>query len=136
MSEEQDQENQEQGSEKQSPHPSGVHFLVDFYECDAAVLDNLKIVEAALCAASNAIGSKIVARAFHRYTPQGVTGVLVIEESHLAIHTWPETGYAAMDIFTCGDLDPRPALEIVETQLKAKRSETLLVHRGEDPEED
>ena len=71
-----------------------------------------------------------MAEVFHDYRPQGVTGVVVIEESHLALQNWPECGYAAIDFYTCGDCVPERAAEILRVGLGAERVETLLVRRG------
>jgi S-adenosylmethionine decarboxylase len=67
---------------------------------------------------------------FHPYAPHGVTGLLVIEESHFSLHTWPEKGYAAADFYTCGSLLPELALELLRDGLSATRLESLIVERG------
>jgi S-adenosylmethionine decarboxylase len=72
-----------------------------------------------------------IEKAFHRFQPQGVSGVVVIQESHLSIHTWPETGYAAMDFYTCGDhTDPWAACEYAAKILGAKTMRTTEMKRG------
>lgn len=72
-----------------------------------------------------------ITKAFHRFQPQGVSGVVVIQESHLSIHTWPETGYAAMDFYTCGDhTDPWAACEYAAKILRATNMRTTEVKRG------
>ena len=81
----------------------GTHVLVELRDCNANALDDLGTVESTLIDTARRIGATIIGHAFHRFSPQGVTGVVIIAESHICIHTWPEHGYAAVDIFTCGD---------------------------------
>ena len=68
--------------------------------------------------------------AFHRYAPQGVSGVLLVAESHLSIHTWPEAGYAAVDIYTCGALDPRAGYDVLLAALGASDGRLQEIVRG------
>lgn len=85
----------------------GRHILAEFYDCDSNVLNNVKLIEDSMAEAARVAGATIVQKTFHHFSPYGVSGVVVISESHLAIHTWPEFGYAAVDLFTCGDtVDP------------------------------
>lgn len=78
-------------------------MLVELRDCNADALDDLQNVESTLIDTARRIGATIIGHAFHQFSPQGVTGVVIIAESHICIHTWPEHGYAAVDIFTCGD---------------------------------
>ncbi len=80
----------------------GRQVLLEFYGCARELLDDAGFVETAMLEAARRARATIVQTAFHRFSPQGVSGIVVIAESHLAIHTWPEYGYAAIDIFTCG----------------------------------
>ena len=80
--------------------------------------------------AAVAAGATVVQTVVHAFSPHGVTGVVVVEESHLSIHTWPEANYAAMDFFTCGGCDPHAARDLVAAALGAYSVETLEVHRG------
>lgn len=80
-------------------------------------------------AALNANAS-IVQTVVHRFTPQGASVVVVVEESHLSIHTWPEVGYAAVDFYTCGECDPILAHEVLAERLHAEESEIVVLHRG------
>lgn len=76
-------------------------------------------------------GAEVREVAFHQFSPQGVSGVVVISESHLAIHTWPEIGYAAIDVFTCGDrVDPWQACHFLTREFQAKNSTMTEVKRG------
>ena len=106
----------------------GRHVLVELYDCDRAIIDDVAHVTTSMRQAAEAVGATIVSEAFHRYAPQGVSGILLISESHLSVHTWPEAGYVAVDIFTCGGLDPMPGVRLLERRLGARDvsvSETL-----------
>jgi S-adenosylmethionine decarboxylase len=84
--------------------PLGVHFLLDVAGAPFATLDDAVLVERVLVDAVGSMGAKVLGIHIHRLNPQGVSGVVVISESHLTIHTWPERGEAAVDLFTCGDV--------------------------------
>lgn len=81
--------------------------------------------------AAEAMGATIVTSTFHHFSPLGISGVVVIMESHLTIHTWPEYGYAAIDIFTCGAIDMDKGVAHLEKELGAKRKQMRLLERGE-----
>ena len=116
--------------------PLGRHLLIDLYGCDADLLDDRAYIEARLRAAATAAGARILGATFHRFTPHGVTGVLVVQESHLAIHTWPERGYAAIDLFTCGsEIDPWLAFQSLKEGFGASRDNAVEVNRGLGAEE-
>jgi len=77
------------------------HTLLDLYECEPRLLKRARTVRAILCEAVAKAGGTIVKATFHNFNPYGVSGVVVITESHVTIHTWPEYGYAAVDVFSC-----------------------------------
>jgi len=108
----------------------GRHLIAEYYDCDRAIIDDVQAVGSHLRAAAEEVGATIVSEAFHRYAPQGVSGTLLIAESHLSIHTWPEVGYVAVDIFTCGGLDPRPGFRLLEGRLGARASRMQEIVRG------
>lgn len=81
--------------------PLGYHSLFDFHACDAALLADREVVRTALLNAVREAGGTVVAEMFHQFEPHGVSGVVVIAESHLTVHTWPERSFAAVDLFTC-----------------------------------
>lgn len=81
------------------------HYLIEFYGITSDYLDNLDKIENTMLTSLSGSGATYVNHSFHKFSPQGVSGVIVIAESHLSIHTWPESEYAALDIFTCGDKD-------------------------------
>ena len=108
----------------------GRHLLVEYTGCDVNVLDDLKRIESLMMEAARAAQTNIVASVFQPFEPVGVTGVVVVEESHLSIHTWPEFGYAAVDFFTCGDSLPERAHEVLCAGLRAQCAEVMHVERG------
>jgi S-adenosylmethionine decarboxylase len=117
-----------------TPTPStymGRHVLAEFFECNANVLNNPALVEQLMKEAANACGATIVQSCFHRFSPYGVSGVVVIQESHLAIHTWPENGYASVDLYTCGETcDPHVAFEFLRETLHSAHTCYTELHRG------
>jgi len=82
----------------------GHQVVLDLHDCRTASFDDIAWVEATMLEAARRAEATIVKSTFHRFSPHGISGVLVIAESHIAIHTWPEHGYAAIDIFTCGSM--------------------------------
>jgi S-adenosylmethionine decarboxylase proenzyme len=123
-------------STNQPPPPSGTsylgrHILAEFYDCNSNVLNNPTMIEQLMKEAALACGATIVESCFHLFNPFGVSGVVVIAESHLAIHTWPEHGYAAVDFFTCGDsCDPAVSYEYMRKALGAGHSFCSELTRG------
>lgn len=110
----------------------GIHVLAEYYRCNSEILNNREKVEQYLNEAAKVSGATIVATAFHRFNPHGVSGVVVIAESHLSIHTWPEYGYAAVDIFTCGEsVDPWKAYKYLKERLESTHSFTKDIKRGQ-----
>ena len=109
----------------------GRHVLAEFTGCDPLLLSDLDHVTRAMLAAAKASGATIVTHRFHHFSPLGVSGVVIISESHLAIHTWPEHRFAAVDFFTCVNrVEPARALESLRVALGAKGLETLDMERG------
>lgn len=108
----------------------GRHLLVELAGCDPAALSSLEGVTAAMLAAARASGATVVTHSFHHFSPHGVSGAVIIAESHLAIHTWPEHGFAAMDYFSCGPVVPEAALEVLKAAFSATTTEVLRLTRG------
>jgi S-adenosylmethionine decarboxylase proenzyme len=109
----------------------GRHLLVEFYGCQPETLDSVAVIETHMNAAALACGATIVQSTFHRFEPWGVSGVVVISESHLAIHTWPEYGYASVDLYTCGGhIEPLAAYEHLRLMLGAQQAEIQQLQRG------
>ena len=92
----------------------GRHVLVEMWECDSRI-DDVEVIGRAIDEAVLAIGATLIQSHVHRYSPQGVTGLAILSESHLSLHSWPEYGYLAADVFTCGTLTvPRRAVAVFE----------------------
>lgn len=109
----------------------GQHVLAEFFECDPNILNNLEMVEKLMVESALECGATIVQKCFHMFNPYGVSGVIIIAESHLAIHTWPELGYAAVDLFTCGSkCDPTVAFEYLRKHFLSKNSSYTALKRG------
>lgn len=109
----------------------GRHILVEYYNCDKEILKDHKLIEEMMIDAATKANATVVQSVFHLFNPWGVSGAVVISESHLTIHTWPEFGYAAVDLFTCGDtVNPWIAFDHLNDELKAERSESMEVTRG------
>src|SRR5271165_5494564 len=109
----------------------GTHIICELSGCDARTLTDVERVRSIMVAAAQEANAEILKTAFHRFQPQGVSGVVVIAESHLSIHTWPEAGYAAVDFYTCGDhTDPWRACEYAAQHLGAQTMLTTEVKRG------
>lgn len=109
----------------------GRHFLLELKDCDRGLLNDLDALRKLLRTAAVDCGAEILGDSFHRFSPQGVSGVVVIAESHLFIHTWPEHGYAAVDIFTCGTrVKPEVAAEILIKRLGSQNHVVIEMQRG------
>jgi S-adenosylmethionine decarboxylase proenzyme len=108
----------------------GRHLLVEFTGCDAAALADLAGVTAAMLRAAEASGATIVTHSFHHFSPHGVSGAVIIAESHLAIHTWPEHGFAAVDFFSCGGVDMDAGVALLRTAFAAQDERRVALERG------
>jgi S-adenosylmethionine decarboxylase len=109
----------------------GRHLLLELRDCNKAVLDDLKYLENALVYAAIEAGATVIGKSFHQFAPQGVSGVVLIAESHLSLHTWPEHAYAAVDIFTCGTtVKIEVAADALIRQLGSRDPSALEVRRG------
>ena len=109
----------------------GRHVLAELYGCAFEALDDLEQVQKHMKDAALAAGAEIRGCVFHKFSPQGVSGVVVISESHLAIHTWPELGYAAVDVFTCGEkVDPWDACKYLVDKFRAEYMTANEIKRG------
>ena len=109
----------------------GTHIVCELSGCNAALLTDVDAVATMMEQAALEANATPITKAFHRFQPQGVSGVVVIQESHLSIHTWPEAGYAAMDFYTCGDhTDPWLACEYAAKQLQATSVLATELKRG------
>ena len=106
------------------------HLLAELHGCDRELLNDAERLQRLMLTAADKARAHVVGEVTHRYAPHGVTCVLVLEESHFSLHTWPEAGYAAADFYTCGSLLPELALELLRDGLSATRLDVLSVERG------
>jgi S-adenosylmethionine decarboxylase len=118
-------------NQKQVPS-MGSHYLLDVTGCDAAILDSVSDVSKLLETAAQLAGATVIGTQHHKFSPQGVSVVCLLSESHISIHTWPEHGAATIDIYTCGEnCRPRVACEYILEKLKPTNSSLSSVARGE-----
>ncbi|MFW6102552.1 MAG: adenosylmethionine decarboxylase [Chloroflexota bacterium] len=109
----------------------GRHLLLELKICNEEVLDDLGFLKNCLNEAAIQSGATVVGESFYHFSPCGVSGVVNIAESHIAIHTWPEYGYAAVDVFTCGDdVDPERAASLITEKLGARNHSLIELRRG------
>ena len=109
----------------------GCHVLLELRDCNPILLNDLDYIRQAMLTAADDVGATVVGESFHRFSPQGVTGILAIAESHISIHTWPEYGYAAADIFTCGaGFSPADAAGRLAEHLECRDPEFREIERG------
>lgn len=108
---------------------AGNHVLVELW--DAVNLDDPKLIDDALLQGAREAGATVLHSHFHHFSPySGVSGVVVLAESHISIHTWPEKNYAAIDIFMCGDCDPHDALPAIKRAFQPRDVEVQHLKRG------
>lgn len=109
----------------------GQHLIVELYGCNASTLSDVGKVESIMVAAAKAAKATIVDTVFHLFKPHGVSGVVVIAESHLAVHTWPEHKYVSIDLFTCGTgINPWNAFRVVKKMFRATHTSVMKIERG------
>ena len=108
----------------------GRQLLVEFYRCNPDTLNDIDKIRFYLLKAADIINAKVIDGSFHRFSPQGVSGIVIIAESHLSIHTWPESQYAAIDIYTCGGLDPIPGCKFLASSFEAEDYRVVNILRG------
>lgn len=108
----------------------GNHILVEFMRCDPNIMNDVSGIERDMVEAARKAGATVINSTFHHFSPYGVSGVVVIEESHLAIHTWPEYGYAAVDLFTCGEMDAWISFDYLKECFKSASYSAIEMKRG------
>jgi len=107
----------------------GRHLIVELWHCQA--LDDSQKCEEALREAVRRAGATLIELKVHHFNPHGLTGMAIIAESHISVHTWPELDYAAVDVFTCGEkVDPARAVEPFVEWLKPQQTQMLEIRRG------
>jgi S-adenosylmethionine decarboxylase proenzyme len=108
----------------------GKHMIIDAFECDSSLLNNVTYLEQLLTKAAQNAGMEILYSYFYQFSPQGITGMLVLSTSHISIHTWPEEEYASLDFYTCGEQDPIDQAESLLKGISSKRAMIYSISRG------
>ena len=108
----------------------GEHYLAEFYECDSTVINDEAFIEKTMVQAIERSGATLINTFIHKFTPHGISGVIIIAESHCAIHCWPEHKYAAVDLFSCSEFDYNTALDYICEKIGAKNFTVSVVDRG------
>ena len=109
----------------------GRHLLLELKNCNQEVLNDLAFIRKCLIETAEQIGATVVNQSFHQFSPHGISGVVIVAESHLCIHTWPEYRYASVDVFTCGEsIDPKQAINLLTEKFGSKESSFLELKRG------
>ena len=109
----------------------GRQILVEYYDCNSEIINDVAAIENILLTATRASNASIISHNFHKFSPHGVSGTVVIAESHIAIHTWPEYSYAAVDIFTCGEtIDPWIIQEFIKEAFQSGNISSMEMKRG------
>jgi S-adenosylmethionine decarboxylase len=109
----------------------GKHILAEFYNCKSPVLNDLKLIKKAMIEAAEDANCTIVGTRFHQFKPHGVTGVLVLSESHLSVHSWYEEKFVSIDIFSCGEhTEPKRALDKLIEFFKPEKHDFTEITRG------
>ncbi|MBM7571955.1 adenosylmethionine decarboxylase [Aquibacillus albus] len=112
----------------------GRHVIAEMWDCNIDKLNDMGLIEQIFVNAALKAGAEIREVAFHKFAPYGVSGVVIISESHLTIHSFPEHGYASIDVYTCGDIiDPNVATDFIAEALESKTCEKVEVPRGMGP---
>ena len=110
---------------------AGIHVLLDMWDIDPDLLMDLNFISETLRFAAQQAQATLLYDHYHHFGEgQGVTGVLILAESHISIHTWPETGFAALDVFLCGKCDPQDCLPILLGGFKPKKHSIIQEYRG------
>ena len=110
--------------------PIGVHLVIDAWQSPAHLLNDPERIKQALTDAADVGGATLIDLCVHQFSPYGVTATATLAESHIAIHTWPEYGYFAADLFFCGKGDPYEAMRSLQTTLQAKQVNVTEIKRG------
>jgi len=108
----------------------GRHYLVEFINCNRDRISFVSAVKQIFLKSAEKSKAVVLKYFFHQFKPWGVSGVILIAESHFAIHTWPEENYAAFDVFTCGEMYPELAVNELKRGFKAKKVKVKIFPRG------
>lgn len=109
----------------------GLHLIIELFHCDRTILNDQTSLENYLLDAVRLSGASAIQPFFHQFSPHGISGIVLIAESHFAVHTWPEYGYCALDIFTCGEqIKAHEALVFLREKLRAESVSIMEIKRG------
>jgi S-adenosylmethionine decarboxylase len=109
----------------------GKHVLIELNDCNRDLINDIEYLRTTLSDVARLIGATVIKDTFYQFTPQGISGVVIIAESHISIHTWPEYGFAAVDVFTCGEvIEPKDAVKPLSERLKARSTTYIELKRG------
>ena len=109
----------------------GFHYLIELYDCDHNLLKNSDFLEKLMRVSVKESGATEIGHVFHEFSPHGVSGVVLISESHFSVHTWPEHDYAAVDLFTCNpDLKIQHVYQKLKKELGSQKSSIVEIKRG------
>ena len=109
----------------------GKHCILELYNCNLRKLNDESFIRTSLISASKIAGANLLSMITHRFQPQGVTGLALLAESHISIHTWPDRNYAAIDVFTCGKkTQPEKACEFFIRDFEAQKHLLKSFHRN------
>ena len=107
----------------------GKHFLLNLYGCSSVLLNDERFLIDLMENSAVASGATVLKTVFHKFDPQGITAICLLSESHISIHTWPEEGKAAVDVYTCGDCNPKIGCDIIIQQLYAQDHTLSYIER-------
>ena len=108
----------------------GKHYLIELSGCNPDIISRVETVRDIFLEAAQRSKANVVNHFFHQFTPVGVSGVIVISESHFAVHTWPESSYAAADILSCGEMDVQTAIDVLSERFQASKIDVRVEKRG------
>ena len=109
----------------------GSHYLIDFIDCDPEMIKFVEPARSIVVRALKECGATVIDQLFHQFEPFGVSGTVLIAESHAGFHSWPENNFAAVDIFTCGVMDPDIAIDIMKKEFRARAVSMKISVRGQ-----
>lgn len=108
----------------------GNHLIVDLYQCDKDIINNIELIKIIIHDTIDQIGAKLISEGYKEFSPIGISAFAIISESHISIHTWPEYEFAAVDIFSCNRQLTSDICEYIQMKLYAKQIKTKLISRG------
>lgn len=111
------------------------HLMADFFDCEPSLLSDAEFIENTLTRAVDILGATILEKCTKQYSPNGITTVFVLAESHISVHTWPEQSFAGLDIYTCGERSTADAYAYLKEQFAPSEAKAIIVGRGPDTRE-